>query len=275
MNVNREIVSDVRRVADNLGRTTLSGSEYVQHGRFSLYQIYDGGTTWEEYCRAAGVESRRKEEVPDDIYFGRLVQAIKELGRHPKASERKKFGLNFSKRRFPTLSAFLQAAIERGIIEGPKDDLESPNSETSQKAAHIPDTVAPSPTGNRPVPPIPSQTSRRNWGRIDVPGFPYAPQDESGTVALFAILCAIDAIQWDIVEINAGKGIDCICWDHVMKREVRVELKHTLARTGWNHPLGDLDYVVCWENRWPDFEKPVIVLRDLTESLKERNLTRH
>ena len=87
-------------------------------------------------------------------------------------------------------------------------------------------------------------------------------------------MCAREAIQWDIVELNAAKGIDCICWDHVMKREVRVELKHTLARTGWNHPLNDLDYVVYWENRWPDFEKPVISLRDLADSLKERNLTR-
>ncbi len=112
-------------------------------------------------------------------------------------------------------------------------------------------------------PPIPLGTSRTRWERTGLASFPYAPQDESGTLALFAILCATGKIAWQVVELNAGKGIDATCWDSVMQREIRVELKHTLSRTGWNHSLDDIDYVVCWENRWLGFPKPVIQLRDL------------
>lgn len=42
-----------------------------------------------------------------------------------------------------------------------------------------------------------------------------------------------------------------------MGREIRVELKHTLSRVSWNHKVEDLDYVVCWENRWPAFQNPL------------------
>ena len=268
MTLNTDIVSDVQRVANRLRASTLSRSEYLQHGRFSEYQIYDGGSTWEEYCRAAGVESKRKEEVPDEVYFGRLLHAIEKLGRHPKTSERKRFGLNFRKRRFPTLSAFIQAAVERGIIGGPETEAVSPDTSSEPEAAQIPAVTSEHVPSPRLVPPIPIETTRTKWERIDVPGFPYAPQDESGTVALFGILCAQGALQWDILDLNSGKGIDCICWDHVMQREIRVELKHTLARASWNHRIEEIDYVVCWENRWPDFQRPVISLRVLIESLK-------
>lgn len=257
------IVADVQRVAEHLGTSVLSRPEYVQHGRFSTYQIYDGGTTWEDYCRAANLQSKKKEKVPDEVYFGRLVRAIQELGgAHPKESERKKFGLNFSKRRFATLPAFIQVAIERGIIDDPNSL--NPRQALELKAVPIeqksPISISVSP---QPTPPIPAQTNRTKWERIDIPGFPYAPQDESGTVALFGILCSQRTIQWDILDLNAGKGIDCICWDHVMKRELRVEIKYLLTRASWNHSLEELDYVVCWENRWPDFQKPVVVLRTL------------
>lgn len=119
------------------------------------------------------------------------------------------------------------------------------------------------PPAGRPVPPIPRNTKRARWERTGVSGFPYAPQDELGVVALFAILCATGAIGWEIVEMRGGKGIDVTCFDHVMQRELTVELKFLLSRGTWNHRVEDLDHVVCWENRWLDFPKPVVVLNDL------------
>ena len=40
-------------------------------------------------------------------------------------------------------------------------------------------------------------------------------------------------------------------------KEMRVEVKHTHSRGNWNHTLDEIDYIVCWENRWKDFPKPV------------------
>lgn len=114
--LNPHIIEDIKAVAKKLGQSVLSRAEYAQKGKFTLYQIYDGGTTWEQYCLAAGFATRKKEAVPDEVYFDRLRKAHGDLGRFPKASERKKFRLNFSKRRYPTLSAFTARAAELGFI---------------------------------------------------------------------------------------------------------------------------------------------------------------
>jgi hypothetical protein len=112
------------------------------------------------------------------------------------------------------------------------------------------------------VPPIPTHTRRTKWERTGIDGFPYAPQDELGVVALFGILCATGVIPWQILELRGGKGIDTTCFDHATQKEIHVELKHTLSRTGWNHKVEEVDYVVCWRNAWPEFPKPVLVLRE-------------
>ena len=104
------------------------------------------------------------------------------------------------------------------------------------------------------------------WERTGVDGFPYAPHDELGVAALFGILCSKGTIGWQILEMRGSKGIDVTCYDEVMEKNIRVELKHTLSKGSWNHKIEDLDFVVCWENRWPDFPKPVLVLSDLIKT---------
>lgn len=262
-----EIARDIRRVAAQLGRTRLSRREYQQQGgQFSLYQIDDGGRTWRELCRLARVETKARPAITSDTYLGNLRRAYRELGRLPKASERKKFGLNFSKRRWPNLSSFYRYAAEIDVI--PREALAQFDAEPEELALNA--ITESGSTGtpeerirslHRPIPPIPTNTQRRHWARTGLDGFPYAPQDESGVIAVFAILCAAREINWRIVELNAGKGIDARCFDHENDREITVELKYLLSRASWNHTLDEIDAVVCWENRWPNFPKPVIELK--------------
>ena len=259
-----EIAADIASVARGLGQTALSRSEYIQHGKFSGYHIYDGGRTWGGLCRLAGIAAKTLEPITDDVYFSRLAAAVEQLGRIPKVSERKRFGLNFSKRRYPTLQAFIDRAIEVGRLAAP---VAPP-----RPAPHpIPPAISRSaltspPKTARPVPPIPLHTRRGKWERTGIDGFPYAPQDELGVVALFGILCSQGRIGWQVLELRGGKGIDITCFDHAMGREIRVELKHTLSRGSWNHKIEDIDYVVCWLNRWPGFPKPVVVLSELLKN---------
>ena len=265
----QEIVEDIRRVARGLGLKTgdqLSRSEYLNNGaRFSMYQIYDGGMTWSHYCQKAGFEPKAAESVPDEIYFKRLLEAKRILGRLPKTAERKKYHLNFSKRRWPTLEDFIRTAVSRGIVEPPisktkEDERVGKDEEPPEKKYHLKKLSS---DISRPIPPIPEKTRRKKWERTGVEGFPYAPQDESGVIALFSILCGQGIIPWQIIDLNSGKGIDAVCYDDQQHQELRVELKHTLSRSNWNHPFDSFDYLVCWENRWRDFPKPVIELKDL------------
>ena len=261
-----DILEDIKLVASRLKCSSLSRSEYLQHGRFNMYQLYDGGRTWGKLCAAAGVKSKTNEPVPDDVYFERLKEAIMSLGRYPKTTERKQYSLNFSKRRYPTLKAFIERAVDLGMIEPQEESvLEPPTIEyqPSIPAVAEPDTMTKQTEISAPAPPIPRMTKRSKWQRIDIEGFPYAPQDEIGVVALFAILCSQGHTGWQILELNSGKGIDAICYDFKTHKEIRVELKYTLSRAAWNHPIEDIDYVVCWKNRWLDFPKPVIELCSL------------
>lgn len=270
-----EIIKDIKLVASQLNQKVLGRGEYTQSGRFSVYDIYDGGNTWEDYCDAVGIKSKKKEPVPDEVYFERLKQALQQIGRLPKTSERKRFGLNFSKSRYPTLGVFIDRAIERGIIAPrPRGDAESLQAKkplspalTNQLASHG-KSHSVRPQQKHEIPPIPKQTKRKKWERIDIDGFPYAPQEESGVVALFAILCSRGYIGWKILDLRGGKGIDAICYDSETKKELQVELKYSLSRATWNHSIGDVDYVVCWLNRWPDFQKPVIELSSFVRELK-------
>ena len=83
---------------------------------------------------------------------------------------------------------------------------------------------------------------------------------------MFAILCARRELgdhEWSILELRQCKGIDATCYDHKSDREIRVELKYRLSKAVWDKRTEDVDYVVCWESAWPDFPKPVVVLREL------------
>lgn len=253
------IVADIRRIA--AGRKALSRAEYLQRGRYSMYQLYDGGRTWDSLCHSANVTSKRIEPVPDEVYFRRLANAVNQLGRYPKVSERKQFGLNFSKRRYPTLATFIRHAVDAGKVP----DL-FPPSPQPPPPVELPSQPAPA-VAERRVPPIPRRTGRKKWQRTAIHGFPYGPQDELGVVALFAILCSNRTLPWQILELRGGKGIDATCFDESTGQEIRVELKFRLSRASWNHQIEDLDYVVCWENRWPDFPKPVVELSGLVHNV--------
>jgi hypothetical protein len=259
-----DLIADVKAVATKLGTSILSRSEYFQHGRYTAYQVYDGGRIWEEVCRSAGLETKKKEPVSDDEYFSRLKQAYGRLGRYPKASERKKFGLNFSKRRYATLNEFIRKAVSLGFVPNLFDEKTIEADVIDSKAA---DSLAVHSDflegSKRPVPPIPVDTKRTKWERTGIEGFPYAPHDELGVVGLFTILCSKGKIRWQILEMRGGKGIDITCYDEIMDKTISVELKHTLSKGSWNHRLEDIDFVVCWENRWPDFPKPVLVLSEI------------
>ena len=262
MATEEEIIEDIARVAKELGVSTLSRSRYLQFARYSSNQIYDGGRTWSGLCGIAALSTAANNNpVSDEEYFKRLTEAVEKLGRFPKASERKLYGLNVSKARYRNYSEFIREAVRKGIVPdltGEYTVEEEPPKQSG--AAHIPVHVE-SKDQPRIIPPIPRSSKRTKWERTDIDGFPYAPQDESGVVALFAILCSQGVLRWQIIDLNSSKGIDCVCYDEEAGKEIHVELKYLLTRSGWNHPLNEVHYVVCWENRWPDFPKPVIELK--------------
>ena len=276
-----KIVADIQRVAISIDKApgeVFSEGDYRKAGGIvSRYFLSLDGKGWKYYCERAGFRvDARNQSVPAEEYHNRLRQAVGVLGRLPKTSERKKFGLNFPKRRWATLTVFLEDAIAKGIVPdlpskpNPASDKAVTRSKATDRSCGPPPiSVAPATNDKsrkHPIPPVPRGTRRKSWERTSVEGFPYAPHDESGTVALFAVLCAKGVIPWQILSLNGGKGGDGVCFDERTEKELRIELKFRLSRGSWNHPFDSFDYLVCWENRWADFPKPVFELRKVLSS---------
>jgi len=105
-----------------------------------------------------------------------------------------------SKRRYATLPEFIEKAIELGHVP---DLREAKIPAQSQELGQSPEIVKliRSALQNqaehaRPIPPIPFNTKRSKWERTGLDGFPYAPQEEQGVLALFSILCARGVLPW-------------------------------------------------------------------------------
>ncbi len=266
----QEIVNDIKAVAARLGLKegdSFGRSEYVCNGaRFSHYDLYQNDKTWGCYCQAAGFADKTKKPISDEVYFQRLRVAFADLGRMPMVSDRKKYCLNFSKSRWPTLDSFISDAIQRGEI------AEASKSKPMRRGASVPFlavtmTLPLLSKSTNIIAPIPSNSKRKKWTRINLPGFPYAPQDEQGVVAIFVILCSRGVLPWQIVDLNGGKGIDADCYDICKHDFIRIEFKYQLTKYSFNHHPDSFDVVVCWTNKWPDIGKEVIELKSLLQTL--------
>lgn len=264
-----DIIQDIVRVAARLGiqmGEPLSRSEYYNNGaKFSHYGIYDSGKSWSYYCQKAGFKDKAKSPISDDVYFERLVNAVNKLGRLPKTSERKEYNLNFKKSRWPTLDSFILEAIKKGVIEDIDGRYERINTaKDTIKVTEFTSSIQ-NYKSNIKIPSIPEQTKRKKWERINISCFPYAPQDEQGVVAIFCILCHNKILPFILIDLNGGKGIDADCYNIKTESYVKVEFKHTLRESSFNHDLNICDIIICWINKWKDIGKEII---ELSEVLK-------
>ncbi|MEW6347955.1 MAG: hypothetical protein AB1646_02750 [Thermodesulfobacteriota bacterium] len=258
-------LKDIKRVAGELGVSRLSRRQYSENGGlYTEHQIFDRGDTWAALCKEVALESKRQNPVADEEYFRRLKEFYERNHRVPKYNEVTLAGLTFNKR-WTTRKDFLADAVEKGVI--PQEALKQHHrndipEETAGEAAETNQTEKRDAFPKRAsiVPPPPKDSKWQKWQRIDEPGFPCAPHDELGVVALFAILCSQEKLPFQIIGATGGKGTDSVCWDERTRDHVNIEFKYNLSQSTWNHPIEEVDLVVCWKTKWPDFPREVIEL---------------
>ena len=187
-----EKLSDISRVVHLLSKQCISLVDYRDAGgKYSRWHMFLGGDTWTGLCGELGISTKTAGRVTDDEYFERLAKFVRREKRLPKVSERAVARLQFRKRRWPTLSKFIEEAIRRGKISDSYSPTPSePPLPPSSTSAHRPIDRASSSSSVRQVPPPPRFDLRKHpkWRRIDIAGMPYEPQDENAVIALFAIL---------------------------------------------------------------------------------------
>ena len=84
---NEELLDDVRRVAQLLGKGTLEGREYKREGRWGTHAVARRFGTWNQALRAAGIPIARRQNVPTSELFSNLERVWRTLGRQPSLAE--------------------------------------------------------------------------------------------------------------------------------------------------------------------------------------------
>lgn len=117
-----ELLSDLRRVAEKLGSSTVTAKTYDEHGQFGPTTIVRRFESWNNALTLAGMNLTNRINIPDEELFENLAAIWERLGRQPFRWELSKtlgfsrFSLGTYEKRFGSwnnaLTAFI-AYIER------------------------------------------------------------------------------------------------------------------------------------------------------------------
>jgi len=84
-----EIIKDFQNVAGELGKTSVTQREYVNHGKYSVKTVYAKFGSWKEILTAANLKlsSNIGSVITDEELFANLEEVWIKLGRQPSYNE--------------------------------------------------------------------------------------------------------------------------------------------------------------------------------------------
>jgi len=119
-----ELLSDIKRVAEQLGQTTLTMDEYNASGKFSSSTIRNRFNGWQNALQLAGLKIGLNRNFTDEDLFQEIERIWRTLGRQPTSTDIKdgisKYSLNSYSRRFGGWRSALQAFVD--YINADDDD---------------------------------------------------------------------------------------------------------------------------------------------------------
>ena len=150
-----ELLSDVRRVAQQLGKTTISSVEYAQFCKYSRDSCFKRFGTWNNTLELAGLEPYAQvsgKRIDDEDLLQEIERLWIQLGRQPTATDIRngysKYTLNTYTRHFGGWRGALHAFID--WINTEKAEIIHPESEETQnnRKNTIQSPIAPSVPNN-------------------------------------------------------------------------------------------------------------------------------
>jgi hypothetical protein len=133
-----DLLTDLRRVAKLLGRTTVRYDEYPVHGHCASRIFETRFGSWNKALLSAGLEVGRRQDISEEELFENMERLWTALGRQPRRAEMKKPFSTFSKGTYEARFGGWRAALEKFVAYANGD---SPPT----VSAKSPVTTAPSP----------------------------------------------------------------------------------------------------------------------------------
>lgn len=265
-----DLIAHARDVAERLGKSTVSRSEFVRESGVSQNQIYshfEGG--WRELCQAAGLQPHRQNvRLSDDQIFAEMRDAFLRLGgvtTRTRFDRAYRYSADVFKKRGLTWKEALKALREWCEEYDPGfaylEDL--PEIEEPSPA---PKQVTPSPSGFHA-----RLSDRRQYGEVlSFRGLLHGPTNELGVVFLFGMVSrelgfVVESVQAGYPDCEAKRKIGPGRWQRV---RIEFEFRSRSFRDHGHDPSG-CDLVVCWEHNYPECPVDVLELRSWIQGLRQ------
>lgn len=111
----KELLADLRRVAESLGASTVSMPKYRELGKFDNSNLAKRFGTWNSALSTAGLAISNEVNISDERLFENILVLWQHFGRQPRRSELAKPPSSISqgpyKRRFSSWTAALEAFV--------------------------------------------------------------------------------------------------------------------------------------------------------------------
>ena len=250
-------LDEIRRVAKLLKKESLTKKEFSKHGLVTAEPIARRFGGWNIALEKAGLKTSVERNISEDDLFAEIDRLWKMLGhrssyaefsKHAKYSEsplRKRFGSYLK-----AIEAFcLSRNNQRQTEQSSSTILSSPEVKTTTY----------------------KKTSEQFYGEpINFRGFRHAPINEQGVVFLFGMVSRelgffIEAVQQGFPDCE-GKYL------HDKQKNIwaraRIEFEYKASNfQKHGHDASKCDFIVCWEDDWPDCPISVIELKSELPSL--------
>ncbi len=118
-----ELLADLRRVADLLGKATLRYDEYPNHGRCASRIFETRFGSWNAALRAAGLEVGHRQDISEEELFENMERVWTALGRQPRREEMKKPFSTFSKGTYERRFGGWRRALEKFVAYADSDSI--------------------------------------------------------------------------------------------------------------------------------------------------------
>lgn len=110
----KELLADLRAVAQNLGKSSLTKEEYNAHGRFCAATMQNRFGSWNKALTRSGLDVDKRTDISDDELVDDLERVASELGMQSVTKQQYRvngtFGYDTVCRRFGSWAAALNAA---------------------------------------------------------------------------------------------------------------------------------------------------------------------
>jgi hypothetical protein len=256
MYTKNQIIEEMRRVAANLAKKSLTRKDFGKHSKISASSVRYHFGTWNDAIKEAGlipvdtIEIIRPKFVEDDVLLLDLIRLYNEYGKEPTQSlinAKGKYSEKPYRTRWKNIrKAFLiakQKFPERVSNEIRKQDQDKDQPEI-EGIRVIPKTIKPKIEKKR----------RIIFGEpINFRGLRFAPINEQGVVYLFGMIShelgfLIESVRTEFPDCEGKRCFDKgnNQWEHV---KIEFEYKSSQFKEH-GHNEADCDIIVCWIHDW-------------------------